>query len=127
MTDALVLVPCGLEFLALTPAELAQARDRAREALGAGWGADRGAAAVTQSPEELLTAQQMEAVTRIPAPWYLESARRREIPHVRLGRYPRFLLSKVVEHGLVTPPGEGAVDKQWTRRQKGKRAGVGSP
>ena len=92
---------------------------------GAGGQENRAAAAASQSPEELLTSQQMEAVTQIPSGWYLESARRREIPFVKLGRYPRFLLSKVVEHGAVTPP-TGPGDK-WTRRQKGKGAAEGSP
>jgi hypothetical protein len=121
MADVLVLLPLGPgEFLALTPADLAQARDRAREVLGPGPAGDRGTPATTHEP--LLTASEISTATGIPAPWYLESARRREIPHVRLGRYPRFQLSKVVEHGLVTPPAEPG--SQWGR--KAKRAG-GAP
>lgn len=47
MSENLVLLPFGPgEFLALEPAELAQARDRAREILGAGWAGDRAAAAI---------------------------------------------------------------------------------
>ena len=74
-------------------------------------------------PERLLTAQQMEAATQIPSGWFLESARCRSIPFVRLGRYPRFLLSKLIEHGAVTlstgPAGE------WGRK-KDKRAAGGA-
>lgn len=83
MTDnaPLVLISFGLEFLALTPAELAQARDRARAVLGAGWAGDRAAAASTQSPEKLLTALEIaEATPGIPSTWYLERARQGLIP-----------------------------------------------
>ena len=66
MSAPLVLIPLGAEFLALTPAELAQARERALAILGGGWAGDRAAAAAAQSPEELLTAQQMEAATQDP-------------------------------------------------------------
>jgi hypothetical protein len=89
VTAPLVLVPLGPgEFIALEPDQLAQARERAREVLGSGWGGDS-AAAPSGAPEPLLTGEQISEVTGIPAPWFLESARRREIPHVRLGRYPR--------------------------------------
>ena len=54
MSAPLVLIPLGAEFLALTPAELAQARERALAILGGGWAGDRAAAAAAQSPEELL-------------------------------------------------------------------------
>ena len=77
MTDnaPLVLICFGPEFVALTPTELAAARDRAREILGAGWAGDRAAAASTQSPEKLLTASEIaEATPGIPSTWYLERA-----------------------------------------------------
>jgi hypothetical protein len=100
----LVLISFGLDFLALTPAELAQARDLARALLGPGWGAERGPQAATQSPEPLLAASQISEVTGIPGPWFLEQARLGQIPHIKFGKYSRFRLSEVVQHGAVTPP-----------------------
>ena len=97
--SALVLIPLGAEFLALTPAELSKARERAREVLGPGWGADGGAQA---SPELLLTSEQISEVTGIPGPWFLEQARLGQIPHIKLGKYSRFRLSEVAQHGAVT-------------------------
>lgn len=95
--EALMIIPLvgSGELLALTPMELAQARDRARAVLGPGWGADRGATATTQSPEKLHTAEAMEGLTSVPSTWFLEAARRGDIPHHRLGRYVRFDLAEV--------------------------------
>ena len=119
MTAPLVLVPLGPgEYIALEPDQLAQARERARGLLGAG---DRAAAPPTQS-SELLTAEEMEERTKVKAAWYLEAARRGLIPHVRLGKYVRFRLGEVIEHGAVTPPAEAG--GEWGR--KAKRAGGAS-
>ena len=97
MTESLVLVPFGPgEFLALTPGELSQARDRAREILGAGAQAESSATATTQSPERLLTAEQMSEVTGVPAPWFLEQARCGKVPHHKLGKYVRFRFDEVL-------------------------------
>ena len=84
------------EFLALTSAELAQARDRAREILGAGWAGDRAAADTTQSPGSLHTAEEMEKRTKVKAAWFLEAARQGAIPHHKLGRYVRFDFGEVL-------------------------------
>ncbi len=98
MNEPLMLIPFGPgDYLALSPTELAHARDRAREILGAGWAGDRAAAATTQSPDPLLTAEQISEATGVQAAWFLEQARRGEIPHVRLGKYRRFVLGEVVE------------------------------
>jgi hypothetical protein len=92
-----VLVPFGPEFLALTPVELAQARDRVREILGPGWGADRAAAATAQSPEKLHTAETMEGLTGVKAAWFLEAARAGAVPHYKVGRYVRFNFAEVCD------------------------------
>lgn len=97
----LVLLAFGPgEYIALEPAELAAARDRAREILGQG--PDNAAAATTQSSERLLTASEISSATGIPGPWFLEQARQGLIPHIKLGKYSRFRLSEVVQHGAVT-------------------------
>ena len=97
MSETLVLLPFGPgEFLALEPAELAQARDRAREILGEEWAGDRAAADTTQSPGSLHTAEEMEERTKVPASWFLEQARRGELPHHRLGKYVRFRFDEVL-------------------------------
>ena len=67
-------------------------------------------AAPTAAPEKLLTAEQISEVTGVPGPWFLEQARLGHIPHVKLGKYSRFRLSEIVQHGAVTS------------RQKDKRA-----
>lgn len=95
-SEPVVIIPLGSgEFLAFTLAELAQARDRAKEVLGPRWEADRGAAATTQSPENLLTAEAMEERTGVRAAWFLEAARAGTVPHYKVGRYIRFAFAEV--------------------------------
>ena len=97
MSESLVLLSFGPgEFLALTPVELAQARDRAQEILVEGTATYRGAQATTRSPEPLLTAEQISEVTGVPAPWFLEQARCGKVPHHKLGKYVRFRFDEVL-------------------------------
>jgi hypothetical protein len=108
VTDTIVLIPIGPEYIALETEELAAARERAREVLGL---ADR---VTTQSQEQLLTAEEIaEATPGIPPGWYLEHARQGQIPYVKLGKYIRFRLERIIEHGAVTPPVTPA--GKWTR------------
>jgi hypothetical protein len=116
--EALYIVPFGAQVLAMTASEFQAALARGRglaEITATGPPSNGG------EPERLLTASEIaEATPGIPSGWYLESARLGQIPHVRLGKYVRFRLGEVVEHGAVTPPaGEG---RKWTRHPKGKRA-----
>jgi excisionase family DNA binding protein len=48
--------------------------------------------------ERLLTAEQLEEQTNIPASWYEQAAREQRIPSVRIGRYVRFKFSEIGEH-----------------------------
>ena len=59
-------------------------------------------AAPSGAPEPLLTGEQISEVTGIPGPWFLEQARLGQLPHIKLGKYSRFRLSEVVQHGAVT-------------------------
>ena len=71
MNAPLVLIPLGPgEYIALEPDQSAQARDRAREILGAGWAGSNAAAVTTQSPENLLTAEATQERTAAPASWF---------------------------------------------------------
>ena len=89
-----VCLPTG-DFLALSRVQFEEARRLGHQL------ASRGEA-VQQTPAEepLLTAEQMEERTSIPASWFLEQARRHAIPHVRFGKYVRFSFSDVHAAGL---------------------------
>ena len=50
----------------------------------------------------LLTSQQMEERTGVPASWWLKQARERRIPHQLFGKYPRFDLDALAREHLVT-------------------------
>lgn len=90
----LVLIPLGNRALGLTREEFAAALERGRDfTTPQQTHVDRG------DSESLLTAEELQAKTGVPASWYLEQARTGAIPHVRLGKYRRFLLTEVVESG----------------------------
>lgn len=88
MPDTL-LIPFGAEFLALDHATFEEARQRAREMLPS----PSTAPAVTS---EILDADGIAERTGIPASWFLEQARRGDIPHLRAGKYVRFKLDEVL-------------------------------
>ncbi|MGH8490527.1 MAG: hypothetical protein ACREXS_17085 [Gammaproteobacteria bacterium] len=92
MSDT-VLIPFGHDLLMFSVDEIGAARERGRKFMGApqpdGKQADK-------EPERLLTAEEMESRTKVPATWYLEQARQGRIPHVRLGKYVRFVQSEVL-------------------------------
>jgi len=51
--------------------------------------------------EPLLTADEAAELTSVPKQWLLEAARKREVPHYRLGKYVRFRLSELADNGRV--------------------------
>jgi hypothetical protein len=105
----LYVLPFGDWVIALTYEEFQAALERGRELVeSTATGSPSGA------PEPLLTAAEIAAVTPgIPSAWYLEHARQGQIPYVKLGRYIRFRLGRIIEHGAVTPPVTPA--GKWTR------------
>lgn len=47
----------------------------------------------TPTSDEVLDAQGMQERTGIPASWWLEAARRGDVPHIRAGKYRRFVVA----------------------------------
>jgi hypothetical protein len=88
----MILVPFGPGVLALEEAEFQRALERGKTLVP-------GAAAPSDPGDEqrALTAEQAEERTGVPASWWLEAARRGEVPHLRIGRYPRFLWRDIVQ------------------------------
>ncbi len=91
----LIALPTG-DFLALSPEQFTEARTLGMQLAGPA------RQPANDQPQEapLLSAEQMEARTSVPASWFLEQARKNAIPHVRLGKYVRFELSAVREAGI---------------------------
>ena len=92
MTD-LVLVPFGNKCLALTRDQFREALELGRELVGP---TATPPGANGDAPEHLLTAEGMEALTEVPATWFLEQARLGRVPHHRLGKYVRFKFDEVL-------------------------------
>ena len=116
-----MLIPFGGAWLALTHEQYRAALTRGRELVPAAI-AEQGALVV----EEILDAEGMQGRTNIPASWWLEQARKGEIPHLRAGKYVRFELQKTLEHltsgGLYTATtavnrGISLPDQQDTRHR----------
>jgi hypothetical protein len=87
---ALVLVQTPAGWAGFTPAELAEAVERARAIL------PRPAAAATAAPERLCDAGQLGELTGIPGSWWAEQARQGTVPHLKIGRYIRFRANEVL-------------------------------
>lgn len=84
-----VLIPFGQEYLALDREAFDAALQRARELLPS-------TPSPSQDTTEVLTAEEMERRTNVPASWFLEAARQEKIPCIRFGKYPRFVFSDVL-------------------------------
>jgi hypothetical protein len=95
-STSLVLVPMPSgEFLALSQDAFAEARALGQRMAGRSPAVRGDAASITDEP--LLTAEQMEERTSIPATWFLEQARKEALPHIRAGKYVRFRFSELRE------------------------------
>lgn len=83
MNTVLVPLPDG-RTLALELAEFIEAIARGEQIAPAGQPAG------IEPGIEVLDAAGMEARTNVPATWWLEAARRGDVPHIRAGKYVRF-------------------------------------
>jgi hypothetical protein len=107
MTDrVLIPLPDG-RWLGLTPEQFAEAEQSGRELTPA-----LPSSTPTVGLDELLTAEQLEARTNVPASWWEQAARERRVPHARIGRYVRFRFAEVAEHFSHNADTAGAV-RQW--------------
>lgn len=86
-----VLIPFGSEYLALSREQFEEARQRGQEIMP-----QAGRQDVATQHDEILDADGMEKRTGIPATWWLENARRGSIPHLRAGKYVRFVLTDAI-------------------------------
>ncbi len=91
LTNATLLVPFNGGWLALTYTQFDEAWTRGQEII------------ITQSNHEIvkedkiLDADGMYKTTGVPASWFLEAARRGDIPCLQFGKYKRFRLREVFE------------------------------
>ncbi len=88
---AVMVVPFGVAVLVLDDAEFEAALQRGREL------AFSSPSKQANGTMQIVDAAGAEAATGVPASWWLEAARRGDIPHLRLGKYVRFDLAEVVE------------------------------
>lgn len=94
MTPVLVHLPDPIGWIALTPDVLRDAQQRAHDVLGTPAKVD--VAASRTQPVELVDAAGLARALGVDASWVLRSARRREIPVVKLGKYTRFCVDDVI-------------------------------
>lgn len=99
MADALLLIPFNGELLALDLDEYMRAAARGRELVPQ---VSRG---TTAELDRIVTAEQAEELTSVPASWFLEQARKGEIPHLKFGKYPRFEMNRLREYLAVRAKG----------------------
>lgn len=91
LTNATLLIPFNSGWLALTYTQFDEAWTRGQEIM------------ITQSNHEIvkedkiLDADGMYKTTGVPASWFLEAARRGDIPCFQFGKYKRFSLREVLE------------------------------
>jgi hypothetical protein len=95
----LVLVPVGSDYLALTHDQFLAARALAQNLTHA----TAQPQPTTNDQEPMLTAEQMQDKTGVPASWFLEQARQGQIPHYKFVKYPRFRMSELALYAARRP------------------------
>ena len=91
--DRLVLVPFGGSLLAFKLDQFTEALERGRSLAPS----TAQPQIATAECDRIVDASGMEKATGIPATWFLEQARRGEIPHLRAGKYRRFVVREVLD------------------------------
>lgn len=114
-SDRLVLVPFGENMLAFTLDQFTEALERGRSLVPSPAQPE-----TTKADDRILDAQGMEEVTGIPSSWFLEQARRGEIPHLRAGKYRRFVVREVLEAIATRRPITETVREEIGRERRGR-------
>ena len=70
----------------------------------------------TTAPDELLTAEQLQERTSVPASWWEQAARERRVPHARIGRYVRFRFAEVAEQFSILEDSGARTSRRYGRR-----------
>lgn len=97
VTNQQIIVPFGNECLVLTHDEFQAALERSREMFPQhNAGARSGA-----NSSEVLDANGISKVTGVPASWFLDKARTKEITHIKAGKYVRFNLDIVMQELMI--------------------------
>lgn len=102
--DPFLLIPLNSgEFIALTTQEFEQARARGRELMP-----NQTPSTTAHADDRIVDAEGAATLTGVPASWFLEAARRGDIPVLRFGKYCRFRVSELlnavsVQRETVTP------------------------
>jgi hypothetical protein len=89
--NKLVIIPFGSLILALGGDEFERAVERGRE-----FSAQHNGSPHAET-ERVLTAEQLEKETSVPASWWLQAARENRIPCLKCGKYTRFVWSQAIE------------------------------
>jgi len=97
-TDEHILIPFGTHVLALSLHEFQTALTKGQALIGGATPEP-----VPAGGEPLLDAEGAHQHTAIPASWFLEAARRGDIPHIRAGKYVRFRMADVLYALEVRP------------------------
>lgn len=87
-----VLIPFHTGWLALSLDEFTAALERGRSLAPS----TAQPQIATAECDRIVDASGMEKLTGVPASWFLEQARRGEIPHLRAGKYRRFVVREVL-------------------------------
>jgi hypothetical protein len=87
MADLVILVVPGLGVLALAPDALRAALARGRVLLGE---PATGAPAAVETVPNLVSAEELERRSGVPANWWMARARERRVPFRKIGRRVRF-------------------------------------
>ena len=98
MTDRILIPLADGRWLSLTSEQFAEAEQAAQAFRPAPASSHQ-----TRAQDELLTAEQLEQRTHVPASWWQQAARERRIPYARIGRYVRFRFAEVAEHFSISP------------------------
>ena len=107
MIDRVLIPRPDGRWLGLTPEQFAEAEQSGREL-----GLAPSASGATAGHDELLTADQLEERTNVPASWWEQAARERRVPHARIGRYVRFRFAEVADH-FSHEAGTTQAVRQW--------------